>query len=35
VLPAYTINYSIEDLVQHKDLEMELAKRLIQSSQDK
>jgi len=35
VLPTYPINYMVEDLVQHKDLEMGLAKRLIQSAQNK
>jgi hypothetical protein len=35
VLPTYPINYTVADLVQHKDLEMEFAKKLIQSSQNK
>jgi len=35
VLPTYPIHYTIEDLVQHKDLEMEFAKKLIQNSQNK
>lgn len=30
VLPTYPINYTIDDLLQHKDLEMEFAKKLIQ-----
>lgn len=30
VLPTYQINYTIDDVVQHKDLEMEFAKKLIQ-----
>jgi Peptidase family S41 len=35
VLPTYPINYTVADFVQHKDLEMEFAKKLIQSSQNK
>lgn len=31
VLPDYKINYTIDDVLQQKDLEMELAKKLIQS----
>ncbi len=33
VLPTYAINYTVEDLVQHEDLEMQFAKRLIQNAQ--
>jgi hypothetical protein len=33
VLPNYTINYTIKDILQHTDLEMEFAKKLIKTGQ--
>ena len=33
VLPTYSINYTVQDIIQHTDLEMEFAKSLINNAQ--
>ncbi len=33
VLPTYSINYTVQDIVEHTDLEMEFAKKLINNAQ--